>query len=282
MSRTNILAGTLILGLVFMAGCNKDEKAAANSSAAAATVNGQPVSVDMVRAEMGKFGAVPPEQAQGMANQVLKSLIDQELLAQEAVKNKLDQRPDVQMQLASARQSILAQAELATLTGGMAEPSAEAVKAYYDSHPELFAKRKVFKLANLIVDTTPENIDKARNAISGSADINALLNNLKKLGIAVNGQQIQKASEELPPEMVAKLVAMKAGQSMTFNQGDKISILVLQDSHDAPVTLEQATPVINGYLMNQSKGQKIEMGIDQIRSKAKIEYVAPYSAPANQ
>lgn len=277
MARNNAHAGILVLSLLLLAGCDWGERAKITGKAAA-VVNGQPISEDIIKAEMAKLGSVPSEQAQMIGNKLLKSAIDQELLSQEAIKNKLDQKPDVQIRLAAARKAILAQAELETMAADIATPTAEEVKAYFEAHPELFAQRKVYRLVNLTVDATPANAGKIRDLLAKSTNLNDLVNTLKASGIAVSGQQLQKASEELPREMLEKLQGMKDGQSLSFEQGGKLTLLVLQDASDAPATLEQATPTINGYLVNESRRKKIEAGLNKIRSTAKIEYQPPYSA----
>jgi EpsD family peptidyl-prolyl cis-trans isomerase len=216
-----------------------------------------------------------------IGNKLLKSAIDQELLSQEAIKNKLDQRADVQMRLSAARMAVLAQAELESMIANIATPTAEEVKTYFDAHPELFAQRKVYRLVNLTVDATPANVGKIHDLLAKSTNLNDLVKALKAEGIAVSGQQVQKASEELPHEMLEKLSTMKNGQSLSFEQSGKLILLVLQDASDAPVTLEQATPLINGLLMNETKRKKMEAGLNQVRSTAKIEYQPPYAAAAD-
>jgi EpsD family peptidyl-prolyl cis-trans isomerase len=277
MANNNILTGALVLSLLLLVACNRDEGPKVTGKTAA-VVNGQPVSEEIIKTEMEKLGSVPSDQAQLIGNKLLKSAIDQELLSQEAIKKKLDQEPDVQMRLAAARKAVLAQAELESMVANIATPTAEEVKTYFDAHPELFAQRKAYRLVNLTVDASPAKAGKIRELLAKSTNLNDLVSALKAEGVAVSGQQVQKAAEEFPHEMLAKLNAMKNGQSLSFEQGGKLNLLVLQEASNAPVTLEQATQAINTYLVNESKRNKVEAGLNRIRSTAKIEYQPPYAA----
>lgn len=245
----------------------------------AASVNGQAISADQIQAEAAKLGQGQGAQSQVLANLILKNAVDQELLAQDAIKSKLDQKPDVQWKLDSARRQILAQAELETLTRDVVAPAPGDIKSYYDAHPELFSHHRIYQLANLFANTTPENIGKVREIVQKNQDVRAMAAALQALGITVSGQQVVKGAEELPMEALDKFALMKAGQSLTQEQGGKLNIVVLQGMQERPISLEQATQTIGLYLSNDKKRQLIEAQLNKIRSQAKVEYHAPFAAP---
>jgi EpsD family peptidyl-prolyl cis-trans isomerase len=111
------LALALTLGL---AGCGdkNEDKAAAPL---AAKVNDDAITVQQLNHEVAKLGNLGPEQAKNAANQVLKSMVDQQILVLKAIEDKVDQDPQVVMSLEAARRQILAQAYLQKLTAGQAQ-----------------------------------------------------------------------------------------------------------------------------------------------------------------
>lgn len=276
MTNKKVRIGSMIVPFMLLAGCNL-EQGASDSAKPAALVNGRVVPSELVKLEVAKLGQVPAGKAQPLANQVLKAEIDQELLAQEAVKAGLGDRADVKLKLDAARRQILAQSELEELTKGASKPTAAEIEAYFDANPELFARRKIFKLIDLVIETTPDNAGKVHELMSKAADINKLVAMLKQEGVVIKGGQIQKPAEDLPNEMLSKLATMKNNQSITFEHGGKINILVLVDTQHAPVTLDKASPTIANYLINQDKSKMAETALSKIRSRANIEYRVPYS-----
>lgn len=278
MSRLDGLAGCALLSLLVLAGCNTDNKSA-NDLKPAALVNGQVIAADQIQSETAKLGQGPDGQAQTMANLALKNIVDQELLAQEAVKAKLNEKPDIQWKLDAARRQILAQAEIETMTRDVAAPAQAEIKAYYDSHPELFSQHKIYQLAYLAANTTAGNIAKARELAQKGGTVQALAAALQAQGITVGGQRVVKGAEELPKDALDRFAAMKAGQSLTLDQGGKLNIIVLEGVQERPISLEQAIQTIGVYLINDKKRQQIDGQLNKIRTSAKIEYRAPYSTP---
>ncbi|NCS65889.1 MAG: peptidyl-prolyl cis-trans isomerase, EpsD family [Hydrogenophilales bacterium CG03_land_8_20_14_0_80_62_28] len=278
MSHLNGLAGCALLSLLLLVGCNTDNKSA-NNLKPAALVNGQVIAADQIQSETAKLGQGTDGQGQAMANLALKNIVDQELLAQEAVKAKLNEKPEVQWKLDAARRQILAQSEIETMTRDVVAPAQAEIKAYYDGHPELFSQHKIYQLAYLVANTTPENIAKARELVQKGGTVQALAAAIQALGITVGGQRVVKGAEELPKDALDRFSAMKAGQSLTMDQGGKLNIIVLEGVQERPIAFEPATQTIGAYLINDKKRQQIDGQLSKIRTSARIEYRAPYAAP---
>jgi peptidyl-prolyl cis-trans isomerase C len=276
MTLFDVAARGAMLALIFTAGCNLENKS--GDMKPAAVVNGRVIPAEQIQADAKQLGNVMKGESTSIENMVLKNVVDQELLAQEAVKDKLDQTSDVSWKLEAARRQILAQAELGAMTKDVAEATDAEIKSYYDGHPELFAHHKIYQLANLVADTTSDNIDKARALAKKSGNVRDLVAALHAQGIQVGGQQVVKAAEELPKELLEKFAELKTGQSLTVDHGGKLNILVLQGVEESPVSLEQATQKIRQYLTNDKKRKVAETKLKKIYSQAKIEYKAPYAA----
>lgn len=275
-NKSAIPAGLSLVSLLILFGCDKIE--GNDNLKSAALVNGQIIAASQVDAELGKIGQIPPEQSQDIANRILKNFVDQELLAQQAAQTKLEAQAEVRMKLAAARRQILAEAQIAAMTKEMAAPSETEIKGYFEAHPELFGKRRVYKLQELIASTSPENIDEVRELANKAKDPRELAATLQARNIQVGGREVVKAAEDLPAELLVKLSAMKPGQTMTQVQGGKLNLVIMIGAEERPVDYEQAAPMIARYLANTKKREQVEAELAKLAAKAKIEYQPPYAA----
>ncbi len=275
MNKYPALAGAIVLPLFILIGCN--EKKAEPALKAAALVNGQAIAAAQIDAELEKLGQVPPDQAQAIANKVLGNVLDQELLAQEAVKSKLADSEAVRMKIEATRRQILAEAHLGVLTKDMAAPADTEIKAYFDAHPELFANRRIYQLQEMIIPTTPENLEKIQGMVSQARTPRALAQALKAAGIEVSARQSVKAAEELPSELLEKLKDLPAGQSVSLGKANSISLLIVANTEARPVDYDQAKDAISRYLVNEKKRDGVRTALVKLRSAAKIEYQPPFA-----
>ncbi len=143
-------AGLAVIVAALAAGCGdkKDEGGTAGKAAApvAAKVNDSELTASQVEFALQRMPNLDKEQAKAAGLQVVRNLVDQEVLAQQARTDKLDQDAAVVQALDAARRQILAEAYLARKLGAPAEPGEAEVTAYFEKHPELFGQRKVYRL----------------------------------------------------------------------------------------------------------------------------------------
>ena len=73
---------------------------------------------------------------------------------------------------------------------------------------------------------------------------------------------------------------MKDGQALLNPTPNGAQVIVLAGSRSQPVTLEQATPAIEQFLLNERKRELVAKDMKALRDAAKIEYVGKFAAPA--
>lgn len=267
------------LSLLVITGCG-DQSGSGTSMKAAAQVNGQAIAALQIEHEMKKLGEVPADQQQTLANRLLGNLVDQEILAQQAIRSKLDASDELKMKIEAVRRQLLAEAQIAALTKDIPAPGDAEIKAYYDQHPELFANRRIYQLQELVIGSTQENQEKVQGLIAEAKHPKALVESLKAASIPVAGRQSVKGAEELPSELLARLKDMNPGQSLTLGKAGKLTVLILAGIEARPVTEAMARDMITRYLTNAKKREKVEAELATLRTQAKIEYQPPFAAAA--
>ncbi len=277
MHRISLSALAVAMALT-MVGCG-DKKEGKDKAATqvAAKVNSDEITVHQLNFELSKMGNLSPEQAKQAANQVLKSMVDQQLLVQKAVEEKIDRDPQVVQTLEAARRQVLAQALIQKLTANQAKPSDTELAEYYAKHPALFAERRIYRLQEINVQVTPANSDAVKAQLQQTKNLGDFANWLKAQNIPARAGQSTKTAEQLPLELLPRLHALKDGQAITFAAPGVLNILVLAGSQTQPLTQEQAKPMIERYLGNAKKREAAEAELKQLKEKAKVEYLGEYA-----
>lgn len=266
---------------VLAAGCSdKKEGASTDGTPAAqvaARVNGTELTVGQVDFALQRNPNLDQDQAKAASMQVIRYLVDQELLAQKAVGDKLDSDPKVVAALDAARRQILAEAFMARKLGSLAEPSDAEVTAYYDGHPELFAKRKIYRLQEISIKAPQEKHDAIRAKLTASKTLNDFAAWLKAENLPAKAAEGVKSAEQLPKAILPKLAAMPDGQAIVVNAPDGLLVIVLADSQMQPATMEQAKPVIARMLQGEARQKAVKAELDALKAAAKIEYLGEFA-----
>ena len=273
----------LILPLMIaalLAGCGDKKDEATGEKAAtqvAAKVNGTELTVHQVHYALQRIPNLDAEKSKAASLQVVRNLVEQELLVQKALTDKLDRDPTVVQALDAARRQILAEAYMSRNPGTPAEPSDAEVSTYFDNHPELFAKRKIYRLQELSIKAPADKHDAIRAQLGTSKNLNDFAAWLKAENLPVKAAQGVKPAEQLPLQLLPQLAKMPDGQAMVVNAPDGLMVIVLADSQVQPVTLEQAKPAIIRLLQTEARQKAAKAELDALKTAATIEYVGEFA-----
>ena len=269
----------LIAALV--AGCgDKNDEAASEEKAptqVAAKVNGTELTVHQVNNALQRIPNLDAEQAKAASLQVVRNLVDQELMVQKALEDKLDRDANVVQALDAARRQILAEAWMNGKLGTPAEPTDAEVSEYFNQHPELFAQRKIYRLQEISIKAPEDKRDVIRAQLAEAKTLNDFGAWLKSESYEAKASQGVKPAEQLPLAMLPQLAKMPDGQAMVVNTPDGLLVVVLADSQTQPVTLEQAKPAIARKLQMDARQKTAKAELDALKAAATIEYVGDFA-----
>lgn len=271
----------LMIATALVTGCgDKKDEAATDEKAptqVAAKVNGTELTVHQVNYALQRIPNLNAEQSKTASLQVVRNLVEQELLVQKALEDKLDRDTNVVQALDAARRQILAEAYMGRKLGTPAEPTDAEVSAYFDQHPELFAQRKIYRLQEISIKAPQDKREAVRAQLAASKTLNDFGEWLKAEKYEAKVGQGVKPAEQLPQAMLPQLAKMPDGQAMVVNIPDGLLVFVLADSQTQPVTLEQAKPAIVRKLQMDARQKAVKAELDALRAAATIEYMGEFA-----
>jgi EpsD family peptidyl-prolyl cis-trans isomerase len=273
----------LVAALAAGCGDKKDEVSAQTApTQVAAKVNGTELTAQQVNYALQRIPNLDKDQTKAASLQMVRNLVDQEVIAQKAVTDKLDSDPMVVQALDAARRQILADAYMSRKLDEPAEPTDAEVAEYFDKHPELFAKRKIYRLQEISIKAPQDKHEAIRAKLNASKNLNEFAAWLKAENYPVKAAQGVKAAEQLPLEMLPKLAQIPEGQAMVANVSEGLLVIVVAGAQAQPVTLEQAKPAIARALQTQARQKAAKAELDALKAAAKIEYVGEFADAGKQ
>ena len=153
------IAAVLALALGGVSACGNQTTVSTASSAieseVAARVNGEPIYASDIELEAVAQGLIDPGTEFSPRNpeyfQILEQLIDQRLLAQEALRRGLDQEPAAQRRLAAGRERLLGNILVESLVAN--EVTEDAIDRMYDEQVKLQQLDDEVRLRQILVET---------------------------------------------------------------------------------------------------------------------------------
>lgn len=259
------LVVSLLAFALMPAGCGVNANPR-SSGQLAAKVNGTEITVQQVTGTR-----------QGNRIQALDKIIDRELLVQKALEAKLDADPEVVQAIDSARRQLLAQAYLERTAAARTKSSAEEIGAFYAENPALFAQRRIYRLRELAVAASADKLDLVRSELANARDLDEVAGWLKWRNLKVSpASGTTQPAEQLPLSYLPQLAQMKEGDIAVFTTALGASVVQLVQAQDAPLTEEQAAPLIEQFLVGRKKLELAAAEVKRLRELASIEYVGDF------
>lgn len=244
-----------------------------------AKVNGDEITVHQLNFELSAMGQAAGPGAEQRMRQVGEQIVNQQLLMQKAVETKLDRDPRIMQALERARRQVLAQAYLDKTVGNVTPPSKSEADAYYSQHPELFSKRRIYQLREIVMDKSIPFAE-LQAKVSSVKSPDELGQWLQAKKVEAKVANIVRPAEQLPFDMLAKVSQMQNGEIAAFESPSNNVLLFLAGSQEQPISQEQAAPIIERFLVNKKRKDLAEAEVKRLRETAKIEWLGKFAAGA--
>lgn len=266
----------LILALSgVLAACGRDgggDRPPERGDVAVARVDGKTVWTSDVKREAVAQGLIgegePLDASSELFRQVLDEVVDQKLLAAEALRRKLDKDPVAQRRLAAARDRILGDMLVEDVVADAVTEN--NIRGLYQEQQKL-AKRSEEIRARQIVLATQADAEAVKKLLAAGASFEALaMERSRDPATRFNGGDLGYFTTDVMPEAYdAALKDAKPGQIVgPFAVENGFALVRVEDRRlEQPITLEAARPQIVRFLTYD----RIRDLLEKLRGKAKIE-----------
>src|SRR6185312_6976624 len=145
------------------------------------------------------------------SKQLLASLVDRQLLLNQAIKDKVDREPKVVQAIERAKALIIAQTYLQKKIGAPSRPSKAEVQDYFDKHPELFGGRKQLDMRQLLVANSDIS-DELKKVMDNAKSLDEVAAWMDQHQITYVRNEVSRSSVDLPTQLIDRLLAVPTGQ----------------------------------------------------------------------
>jgi EpsD family peptidyl-prolyl cis-trans isomerase len=208
--------------------------------------------------------------------QALEKVIDRELLVQRALADKLDKDPLVAQSIENARREVLAQAYLERAASAAGGSTRDEVRAFYAENPALFAERRIYRLRSVAVSAPAELADVLRAEAARMRELDEVAAWLGSRGAKYSIDTVTQPAEQLPLSYLPQLARMKPGEIAVFPTPLGASVIQLVHAEDAPLTEQQAAPLIEHFLAGRKRLETAAAEVKRLREVATIEYLGEF------
>ncbi|MYM88094.1 peptidyl-prolyl cis-trans isomerase, EpsD family [Rugamonas sp. FT82W] len=277
LNKRALCAAVVLIAAAGLSACggSKDKK----PGQSLVSVNGEEITITQLNEELQRAN-VQPAQQEAAKKQLLDSLVDRQLLLNEASKEKLDRDPRVVQAVERAKALVIAQAYMQKRVGAIAKPTKEEITAYFNEHPEFFSQRKQIDMKELVIATnamTPA----LKAAMDGAKSLEEVAAWLDANKVGYSRAQIARTTADLPPELGSKLLSLPKGQLFIIKENERSLLIQISEIKDAPQTLAASENQIAQFLYNKKTKAAADAELARLRAAAKIEYLDKAAAPAS-
>ena len=276
-----LIGATLLASLLAACGDHEDKK----TIQVAAKVNGDEISVDQIDQAMQRLGNVPAARAKQAQKQVLDRLVDQQLLVQKAMEQKLDRDPNIVAAVEASKRQILAQAYIQRVMGGAGKGTEQQINDFYEQHPELFKERRVYRFAQMAIASPNDKrqairakLEELEKQVDKGRVLPQLAEWLRSQDIQFRVTQNTQGAEQLPLESLPRYHKLNVGDLVFMPSQQGVAVAQLTGVQTQPLNEEQARPYIEQFLQNKERLKLSEDEVKRLRAAAKIEYVGDFAA----
>ena len=270
--RHTVLTATVVSSALLLAACTGHKK---DTTQSAARVDGTEITVHQINYRLQRERGLRPEQQEEAGRKILEQLI-----VEKAEKTKMDLEPGAQQALDAARREVLARSYVEQAAQGVAAPTDQTMRAYYNANTELFANRRIYTMQEYLAKVPEAQIPALRAMVEGGKSTAEIEAWFKAGNYPFRGQQSTHPAEQIPLNALKTLAAVQDGHGLLASAGDQVHVTYVTASTSAPVTFDKAKQVIGQYLSVESRRKATEGNLSALRSVAQVTYSAPYESLA--
>lgn len=266
-----ITVALLATAAVSISGCKR-----AATGQVVAVVNGEEVSLSELNSELQNAPQGGDKTALRAA--ALQNLINRKLMVQQAHDRGIDKDPEFLQRQRRMNDELMISMLGNQVTKNVPVPSQSDIDSYIAAHPDMFGSRTIYP-ADQIVFAQPEDASRLK-ALEADHTLDAVAARLTQMGIQFARQKGQLDTAATPPELLAQIKRLPAGEPFVLAANGRVIVSVLGAPQVQPITGDQARRIAAEAIRRQAVSDIAKKQVEQARASAKIEY-QPGFAPAD-
>lgn len=236
-----------------------------------AVVNNEEVTAaelnDQIASDPNMAGAGASKQVR---NAALEALINRKLLAQQARSDGIDKSPEFLNRLRRGTDDLLISMLLSRRLGSAQVPSEPEINSYEAAHPQAFAGRENWTLAQVVYPTPKDPAVVAK--LSAGKTLDEITQTLTASGIQFNRTTRKIDTAVFPNAIYAQIGHLPAGSPFIAPGPDKSVASVITARDPAPTPAEQGRQIAVSMMRKETTDKLIQDRVKSLRASAKIQY----------
>ncbi len=265
-----------VVGLAMLVGCGSDSNDVVDSTQVVARVNDTEVTIHQLNLELTDKRLASQPNKEQVQRAVLERLINQALLEEQALEQKLHRNPITMQAMERAKKQVLAQAYMQTVLGSLGLPTEAEMELFYNEHPELFSKRRVYHLQQLSFEPGVDK-DAIIEQLAKVKDFAEFTRWTQSQEINAQAKTIVQGAERLSKRVLDKIKDLSAGSGALIEVGDRSAAVWVVAAREVAFDKEQAKPFIQKHLMNVNRSEAMKQEVERLRAASHIEYKGAFA-----
>lgn len=267
----SIRLATLALGVTTaLTGCNRTP-----TGQVVATVEGSEITRRDLITELKALGGRSDTDLKAVQSGLVTTLVDRQVLIDEAKRQKLDKNPDFLAADKRQRDVLLATMFAQSMAAHAKAPDAGAVQAFIASNPQMFGARKIL----LTSQVTAPSTGITPQAVGPLHGQQAVLDYLKAHKIQSSQRSATIDTLTIPKDLTEKLLSLPRGEPLAIGNGGVIVFTTVLNMRDAPVPADQQAKVAASVMQRQAMGKAVQDEIKRLRGGSDIKYLPGFEPP---
>jgi len=242
-----------------------------------AVVNNEEITASELNDELARenlSGAAATPEAR---NRALQQLITRHLLAQQAKSDGLDKSPEFLKQQRRATEDLLINMLVSRQVNTAKVPSADEIRRFEASRPEMFTNREIWTLDQVIYPLPKDAALAAKIGAAKSLDEIIQLLNGANIQFTRSTRQIDSAI--FPHNIWEQITRLKPGEPFIAPGPDKAAASVVTARQPNPLPEDKARQLALQGLRRQQVDNFVDQRVKSLKASAKIQYQAGFGPP---
>lgn len=260
--------------LAFMAS-SCDRKA---SGQTVAIVNNEEITAAELNAELASANISANAATKDARNAALQRLINRRLLEQQARSDGLDKSPEFLNQQRRMTEELLINMLVSRQLNTAQLPTPAQISQYETSHPNIFSKREIWTLQQLIFPLPKDPALKTK--LSAANTLDEVAQALTAAGLQYTKATRQVDSAIFPPNAFVQIAGLKEGEPFLAPGPDKEVASVIVARQPAPLPEDKARQIALNGLRRDQVSKFVGDRVKSLQGSAKIQYQPGFGPPA--